>query len=111
MRWDVRYHPLARNEADSLERRERRATDHAVEKLVALGPELMFPHSSKIVGVRGGVLRELRPRAGRSPWRCLYCRVDDVFVVLAVCREAECDSVAFARGVKHALARLHDLST
>jgi len=55
---------------------------HAVDKLVALGPTLPFPHQSSVQGVAD--LRELRPRAGRSRWRAFYRRIGDVFVVAAV---------------------------
>lgn len=58
---------------------ERNALLHAVDKLEAFGPQLGFPHTSAVQGFPG--LRELRPRAGRSPWRALYRRVDDAFVI------------------------------
>lgn len=44
---------------------DRNALLHAVEKLEAFGPRLGYPHSSAVQGFAG--LRELRPRAGRSP--------------------------------------------
>ena len=53
----------------------------AVEKLEAFGPQLGHPHTSAVRGAPR--LRELRPRAGRSPWRALYRRVGDVFVIAA----------------------------
>ncbi|MBU6244347.1 MAG: type II toxin-antitoxin system RelE/ParE family toxin [Actinomycetales bacterium] len=65
---------------------ERNPLLHAVEKLEAFGPQLGFPHSSAVQGFSG--LRELRPRAGRSPWRALYQRVEDVFVIAAIGPEA-----------------------
>jgi hypothetical protein len=65
--WTVVYHPKARAEADAVPAQERKAIDNAVDKLAALGPMLAFPHSSKVMGDPGGALRELRPRAGRSP--------------------------------------------
>ncbi len=67
---------------------EQRAVDNAVDKLAAFGPLLAFPHSSNVMGDPGGALRELRPRAGRSPWRCIYQRIGDVFLVAAVAPEA-----------------------
>lgn len=55
--WAVRYHPSARTEADAVPVQERKAIDNAVDKLVSLGPLLPFPHSSKVMGDPGGVLR------------------------------------------------------
>ncbi len=82
--WPVRYHPKARAEADAVPVQERKAIDNAVDKLASRGPMLPFPHSSKVMGDPGGSLRELRPRAGRSAWRCIYERIGDVFVIGAV---------------------------
>jgi hypothetical protein len=55
---------------------------NAVEKLTVFGPALPFPHSSAIQGAER--LRELRPRAGRSPWRGFYRRLGDVLVISAI---------------------------
>jgi hypothetical protein len=110
MAWPVRYHPSARQEADAISSQDQRAIDNAVDKLAALGPNLAFPHSSNVMGSKGGSLRELRPRAGRSSWRCIYCRIEDVFVILAVCKEAQCDQTAFKRGVERAIDRLRALT-
>jgi hypothetical protein len=96
--WAVRYHPTARAEADAVPAQERKAIDSAVDKLVSLGPNLPFPHSSKVMGEPGGSLRELRPRAGRSPWRCIYERIEDVFVIGAVGPEAQKDKGRFRQG-------------
>ncbi|MGH3697530.1 MAG: type II toxin-antitoxin system RelE/ParE family toxin [Pseudonocardiaceae bacterium] len=49
---------------------ERHALYNAVAKLQAIGPDLGYPHTSAVQGAYQ--LRELRPRAGRSPWRGLY---------------------------------------
>ena len=57
----------AAEERLALSASERNALLHAVEKLEAFGPQLGYPHSSAVQGFAG--LRELRPRAGRSPWR------------------------------------------
>jgi hypothetical protein len=86
---------------------ERLALDHAVDKLAALGPQLPFPHQSSVRQGKG--LRELRPRAGRSPWRALYRRIADVFVIAAVGPEAGADPLGFARAVTSALTRLEDV--
>jgi hypothetical protein len=75
---------------------------HAAQKLEAAGPRLGHPHSSAVRGELGQGLRELRPRAGRSRWRPIYCRVNpSTFVVLAVGSEAKIDS----RGYDAAVAR------
>ena len=107
--WRVRYHPKARTEADAVPEQERKAIDNAVDKLASLGPTLPFPHSSKVMGDPGGSLRELRPRAGRSPWRCIYERIDDVFVIGAVAPEAQKDKAGFDRAVSAAKTRLAEI--
>src|SRR5450759_4074509 len=65
--WDVVYLPEAESERLVLPKVERNALIHAVEKLEAFGPQLGYPHTSAVQGFTR--LRELRPRAGRSPWR------------------------------------------
>ncbi|MGH2878455.1 MAG: hypothetical protein ACRDK4_02455 [Solirubrobacteraceae bacterium] len=107
--WPVRYHPKARAEADTVPAHERNAVDNAVDKLASLGPLLPFPHSSKVMGDPGGSLRELRPRAGRSPWRCIYQRIGDVFVIGAIAPEAQKDKVGFERAVSAAKTRLAEI--
>jgi hypothetical protein len=107
--WAVRYHPKARAEADAVPAHERKAVDNAVDKRASLGPLLPFPHSSKVMGDPGGSLRELRPRAGRSPWRCIYERIGDVFVIGAVAPEAQKDKAGFERAVNAAKTRLAEV--
>ena len=82
---------------------------HAMEKLEALGPHLPYPHSSDVRGVSG--LRELRPRAGRSPWRALYRRIGDELVIGAIRPEAEANPAGFNRAVQDARQRLDDFET
>lgn len=53
-------------------------------------------------------LRELRPRVGHSPWRVLYRRVGDIFVIAAVGPEAEADPRGFARVAANAVKRLEE---
>lgn len=77
---------------------------NAVEKLIALGPQLPFPHQSHIEGGEG--IRELRPRRGRSRWRALYGQVEATFVIAAIGPEAAVDSRGFARAVEAATDRL-----
>ncbi len=107
--WPVRFHPTARAEADAVPTQERKAIDNAVDKLASLGPTLPFPHSSKVMGDPGGSLRELRPRTGRSAWRCIYGRIGDVFVIGAVGPEAQKDKSGFDRAVSAAKARLAEI--
>lgn len=106
--WSVVYLDQAGRELRELPVREHNAVLHAVEKLEAAGPGLGYPHSSA-VQASGGWLRELRPRAGRSPWRALYQRVGEVFVVAAVAPEARDDQRGFNRAVRRALQRLGDV--
>jgi hypothetical protein len=85
--WKVRYLPAAKAERGELPADERVALDNVVRKLEAVGPDLGYPHSSSIRRAEG--LRELRPRRGSSPWRAIYRRVGEVFVIAAVCPEAQ----------------------
>jgi hypothetical protein len=105
--WEVVYHPEAEVERSDIPPRERVAIANVEEKLSVLGPELPFPHQSSVQGGKG--LRELRPRAGRSPWRPLYCRVGDVFVVLAIGPEAQNDRRGFNKAVSVAKQRLMEI--
>lgn len=104
---EVYFHPLARAELDALTAAERRAIDHAVEKLEALGTRIPFPHASKVRGA--GTLFELRPRAGRSPWRAFYRQVGPVIVIAAIGPEVRVDARGFARAVAAAQERLKTL--
>jgi|SRR5215211_2936302 len=106
--WEVVYHPDAEAERGEIPIKERTAIAHVVEKLEALGPDLPFPHQSAVWGGKGGV-RELRPRGGRTPWRPLYRRIGDVFVVLAVGPEAETNRRGFDRAVSAAEERLREV--
>ena len=85
---------------------ERVALLNAVEKLRAAGVRLPFPHTSAVQGRR---VRELRPRAGRSPWRGFYGRVGDRLWILAIGPEAEQDRRGFARVVGLAERRLEEV--
>lgn len=88
--------------------RELVALSNAIEKLRAMGPNLPAPHQSNVEGAES--LRELRPRAGRSPWRGFYRRIGDVFVIAAVGPEAQVDRRKFAQTVKAAQQRLDGVS-
>lgn len=88
---------------------EHKAIDNAIDKLASLGALLPFPHSSKVMGDPGGSLRELRPRAGRGPWRCIYQRIGNVFVIGAIAPEAQRDKAGFERAVSVAKRRLAEI--
>lgn len=103
--WTVRYLDEAAEERQKLPVQEMNAMDHAVDKLTIFGPQLPFPHQS---AVRDSNLRELRPRAGRSPWRALYKRFGDTFLIGAVGPEAMVDPQGFRRAVRVAVSRLKD---
>lgn len=100
----VLFHPAAEVERAALEPRERVAVDNVVEKLRVIGIALGNPHSS---AVRGAVsLRELRPRAGRSPTRALYRRIGNAFVIASIGPEAGANPRGFRQAVAAAQARL-----
>lgn len=82
---------------------------HAIEKLASLGPALPFPHQSNVQATDG--LRELRPRAGRSPWRGFYGQVGKTFVIVAVGPEAKVDPRGFKRAVRAAVSRMVEIET
>ena len=98
MAFQVDWDQDAREELMRLPVAERRAVMNAVAKLEAFGDQLGAPHTSQVKGNRAGI-RELRPRAGRSPWRAFYRRVGDAMVVLAVGPEAEHDRRGFGQAV------------
>jgi len=81
------------------------AIEQAVEVLRAHGGRAPFPWSSAIRGKGAPGLRELRPRAGRSPWRLLYRQSGAVLVVLALAPEATADPRGFRRAVATANSR------
>lgn len=97
-------HPDADVELGKIPSREQVAIDHALEKLRAIGPNLGSPHSSDVKIAQN--LRELRPRAGRSPWRAFYRRIGQAFVIGAIGPEAEVDPKGFKRAVAAAEKRL-----
>ena len=102
--WEVTYLGEAAEERSRLPVKEMVAMDRAVEKLEAFGPQLPYPHQSDVRGAAD--LRELRPRAGRSPWRALYRRIGDEYVIAAIGPEAESDPRKFKRAVQVAQTRL-----
>jgi hypothetical protein len=104
--WEVRYLDEAVGERRALPPQEMNAMDRAVDKLEAFGPQLPYPHQSDVRGAEN--LRELRPRAGRSPWRAFYRRVGDGFVIGGVGPEAEANPRGFRRAVRAAENRLDE---
>lgn len=106
---EVLVHPAAAEEYWGLPDREQDAMDNAIEKLRALGERLGYPHSS---GVKAAVgVRELRPRAGRSPWRAFYRHIGDAMVIGAFGPEAKVNSRGFQAAVEHATNRLAEFET
>lgn len=103
----LEVHPEVEQELAALPQGERYAMQNAFEKLAVYGDQLPFPHSSKVKGVAG--LRELRPRAGRSPWRAFYRRLGDTLVIVAIGPEAQVDSRGFRHATQTAGARLVQL--
>ncbi|MDQ6838118.1 MAG: type II toxin-antitoxin system RelE/ParE family toxin [Actinomycetota bacterium] len=103
----VVYLPEAAEERERLPAVERNALYNAVTKLEAIGLALGHPHTSAVQGASG--LRELRPRAGRSPWRALYRQVGERFVVAAIAPEAQQDPRGFRRACAAAESRLSEL--
>ena len=97
-------HGEADDEYRAVPERERDAMDNAIAKLREFGDQLGHPHSSAIKG--STALRELRPRAGRSPWRAFYRRAGEVMVIGAFGPEATVDPRGFDRAVQRAEERL-----
>jgi hypothetical protein len=105
--WEVIYLGEAELERAQLPTRDRVAVDHAVAKLEAIGPALPYPHSSNVEG--SDDLRELRPQAGKSPWRPLYRQVGAPFVIAAIGPEAKKNKRGFDKACQSALDRLAKL--
>ena len=108
MMLSVAWDADAQEELRRLPSAERRAVMTAVAKLEAFGDQLGAPHSSQVKGSHAGI-RELRPRAGRSPWRVLYRRLGVTMVILAIGPEAEHDRRGFDRAVRLAEERLKEI--
>jgi hypothetical protein len=100
---DVELHTSAEAELHRLPRLEHAAMLNAIATLQAIGPTLGYPHTSQ---VRGTNIRELRPRAGRSPWRTFYSRVGNVLRIGAIGPEARVDPRRFNAAVDRAIRRL-----
>src|SRR5260370_4097245 len=94
--WIVRYMPAAEVELAALPESERAAMINAAKKLRALGPQLGDPHTSAVRGIEA-TLRELRPRAGRSPWRGFSRQVGQELVIAAIGAHPRADGRGSAR--------------
>ncbi len=104
----IRMHVACSGELNVLQARapgERAAIRQAIAVLEAHAGDIGHPWSSAVRGPDGTGLRELRPRAGRSRWRLIYRRDDQVIVLLALAPEAGRDRRGFARAVRAAAAR------
>jgi hypothetical protein len=104
---DVEIHPAAEEELRTLPKAERAAMLNAIAKLEAVGPTLGSPHTSQVMSA-SVTLRELRPRAGASPWRAFYRQVGNVLRIVAIGPEAEARPRLFNAAVKRAIQRLED---
>jgi len=105
----VWFLPEAEAERSALTPQERRALTAAVDKLVARGEQLGFPHTSA-VQIAEEPLRELRPRAGHSRFRAFYRRVGTRMVIAGIGPEAAVDPRGFERAVRAATDRLARLT-
>lgn len=105
------WHECAVNDdLQSLSPRDLGAVLNAVEKLIALGPDLCFPHQSAVRGT-SPQLRELRLRAGRSQIRILYARTGaTTFTLLALAPEAETSPRGFVKAIATASRRLETVT-
>ena len=107
----MKWHPEALAEQEAIAAAgERAALRRAVRKLRTLGPGLGSPHTSALRGRAARGLRELRPRAGSSPWRAFYRQLGQrTFVILAVGPEALHDQRGFQAAVQRAARRFASL--
>jgi hypothetical protein len=82
-----------------------RSIFNAVLKLREMGERLAPPHMKPLQGAAASGLRELRPKQGRSDWRAIYRRAGSVYVILAVDRHANFQSLLARASVR---ARRYD---
>ena len=76
----------------------------ALERLELQEDLLGYPHTSAVQGA-SSTLRELRPRAGRSPWRAFYRRIGTELVIGGIGPEALANPSRFRRCVDLAVTR------
>jgi hypothetical protein len=72
MAWDVEYTDEFGAWWEGIDESAQIAIDAAVRLLEIKGPQLPFPHSSRIHGSRYGQMRELRVQYKGEPYRILY---------------------------------------
>jgi hypothetical protein len=101
---EVVYLPEAEEERARPPARDRVAVEHAVAKLEAMGSALPYPRSRNVEGWED--LRELRPQAGKSPWRPLYRSAGARFVISAIGPEAKKDRRGLEKACQCAIDRL-----
>jgi hypothetical protein len=82
-----------------------RSIFNAVLKLREMGERLAPPHMKSLQGTTASGLRELRPKQGKSDWRAIYWRAGSVYVILAVDRHANFQSLLTRASVR---ARRYD---
>jgi len=70
--WDVEFTDEFGEWWESLSEEEQESVRAAVLLLRQRGPALPFPHSTKVVTSRHGVMRELRVQHAGRPYRVLY---------------------------------------
>jgi hypothetical protein len=78
-----------------------RSIVNAVLKLCEMGERLEPPHMKPLRGTAASGLRELRPKQGRSDWRAIYRRAGSIYVILAVGRHANFETL-MARAAERA---------
>jgi hypothetical protein len=92
--YTVIYDPDAVGELLTVKsKQEHRALLNAVRKLGELGEQLGPPHMKPLKGDRAAALRELRPRQGQSDWRAIYSRAGAFYVILAIDRHKNFESL------------------
>lgn len=109
--WQVLWHPDAQKERKTLVKNQDElvAIRAATIKLKELGTSLSSPHQSKVRGTKTNI-RELRPRGGDSPWRCLYSQVGSrTLLILAVAHDGQTDKRRFKQALGRAERRLKEI--
>jgi hypothetical protein len=94
MSWAVLVHPQAVKELAKLPNQREGRNGQCIEEARSVGSD---------------AIRELRPRAGRSPWRAFYRRIGDVFLVGSIGAEAQVDGRKFNKAVKAATERINEV--
>lgn len=72
MSWEVEYTDEFGQWWEGLSEEEQESIDASVRLLEAAGPQLGFPHSSKINGPKHSHMRELRTQHEGRPLRTMY---------------------------------------